>query len=928
MDSLIKSLRIIVVLFVSSISLHAVVEVDAVNTATVPLFEKFEAIINPGDITYDNPYDPEEIDIQAVFTSPSGKEWPVFGFYDDYLNRSEWKIRFSPNETGVWQYHIIVKNNDSTEESVVYQLTAIASVHHGWIHVSTENPHYMVHDDGTVYYGVGMYAPWSNTVGTFDNLEEYGANLFGIWNITYGGLVNGTGLIEENLGHYNQLKCGRIDSLLAISEERGLKCMLAIWPHDLFSETVWAHQWHQNPYNAICDVEDVYSDESCWSYQEKQYRYLIARFAYSRAFGIWEIINEINGTDGWAAGKTEEALNWVKKVHAYFEQNDPYRHPTTASRSGGYTEYWPDMYPYIDLPNLHLYESQGWPITFSGNVLRSSMYNYAYAALRFWENFDQPGIFGEAGADLVIVDTHSADYTTHYHNALWACLTNGLAATPVWWTFTNPIGVAEWNHLKYFSGFVKDIDFISLCQEHFESSNDDFDIYGMKNDSSAIGWIRQSKGQNISELQFKLEDVLNPEILVYAVHYYNTWTGEPVATHIRPHVNGILRDIIPNMTASVPDIAFKIHPATGGETPSKLEVLADVYQTLNIDTLTIPISCYLFDQEECFCSHNDYLITFTIEGPGSLEGSTQILAQNGTAGINFHPSGETGMVQIIASCPGLSADTIHILVKDRFVLDDFESYNSDEELRNIWIIKSSTTVAFFLDPNEKEAGDYGMRLEYAVGAGYKSLARFEIAMNQNHQDGKFFSFWIKPDGSGREVEIRIRDSNNKYWTSMFTLTGTRPVIHAFPLNEFEGMNTSSPMDISASFMVTFTIYQGETEGGPGTIYFDSFKFPDTAPDAIKKTDGETVPVKFELLQNYPNPFNASTVIAYRLPTRTHVKISVFNLLGQQVAILENAIRQAGDHSVIWDTTPLASGIYFYKLQAANFSSMKKCCLIK
>ena len=66
-----------------------------------------------------------------------------------------------------------------------------------------------------------------------------------------------TGLIEEELGRYNQLKVGRIDSMLSILEERNIMLMYAIWPHDLFSETVWAAQWKHNPYSQLVDAEEV-----------------------------------------------------------------------------------------------------------------------------------------------------------------------------------------------------------------------------------------------------------------------------------------------------------------------------------------------------------------------------------------------------------------------------------------------------------------------------------------------------------------------------------------------------------------------------------------------------------------------------------------------------------------------------------------------
>jgi hypothetical protein len=128
--------------------------------------------------------------------------------------------------------------------------------------------------------------------------------------------------------------------------------------------------------------------------------------------------------------------------------------------------------------------------------------------------------------------------------------------------------------------------------------------------------------------------------------------------------------------------------------------------------------------------------------------------------------------------------------------------------------------------------------------------------------------------------------------------------------------------------LTLTIKKGDGIDGSGTIYFDSFKFPDAAPTGIKNVNHYTVPQKFELLQNYPNPFNASTTIEYRLPKRSPVKISVYNILGQQIETVVNGIQIAGEYKVVWDTSHLASGIYFYKLQAGHFTAIKKCGLIR
>jgi len=88
------------------------------------------------------------------------------------------------------------------------------------------------------------------------------------------------------------------------------------------------------------------------------------------------------------------------------------------------------------------------------------------------------------------------------------------------------------------------------------------------------------------------------------------------------------------------------------------------------------------------------------------------------------------------------------------------------------------------------------------------------------------------------------------------------------------------------------------------------------------------PLEFELSQNYPNPFNPSTTIRFSLPATSFVKLSVFNILGEEVQNLVNEIKEAGVHTINIDASQLNSGIYFYKLETKNFIRVKKMSLIR
>jgi len=89
-----------------------------------------------------------------------------------------------------------------------------------------------------------------------------------------------------------------------------------------------------------------------------------------------------------------------------------------------------------------------------------------------------------------------------------------------------------------------------------------------------------------------------------------------------------------------------------------------------------------------------------------------------------------------------------------------------------------------------------------------------------------------------------------------------------------------------------------------------------------------VPLEFELSQNYPNPFNPTTTIKYSLPVTAIVKLSVFNVLAEEVQILINEKKAAGVYTINFNASQLNSGIYFYKLEAENFLKVRKMNLLK
>ena len=149
-----------------------------------------------------------------------------------------------------------------------------------------------------------------------------------------------------------------------------------------------------------------------------------------------------------------------------------------------------------------------------------------------------------------------------------------------------------------------------------------------------------------------------------------------------------------------------------------------------------------------------------------------------------------------------------------------------------------------------------------------------------------------------------------------------------------GFDTTAMRVLSRPSATTAWQYAGLAAGYSGGSVADSMisSFGQFAiglgPKATAVEATNTVPKTFSLLNNYPNPFNPTTTIGYEVPTETRVTLTVFNLLGQQVAKLVDEVKPAGKHLATFDASALSSGIYLYQFKAGSFLQTRKMLLVK
>ena len=113
------------------------------------------------------------------------------------------------------------------------------------------------------------------------------------------------------------------------------------------------------------------------------------------------------------------------------------------------------------------------------------------------------------------------------------------------------------------------------------------------------------------------------------------------------------------------------------------------------------------------------------------------------------------------------------------------------------------------------------------------------------------------------------------------------------------------------------------ESNYGKLYRISLSYLTSIRDISKNS-----PINFSLFQNYPNPFNPTTKIEYSIPKTSFVTLKVYDVLGREIATLVNEEKTIGKYNVEFNGINLSSGIYLYKIQAGNYSSVKKMILMK
>jgi PKD repeat protein len=285
-------------------------------------------------------------------------------------------------------------------------------------------------------------------------------------------------------------------------------------------------------------------------------------------------------------------------------------------------------------------------------------------------------------------------------------------------------------------------------------------------------------------------------------------------------------------------------------------------------------------------------------------------------------------------------------------LTAYNAYGQDTETKTGYITVTEPGVGDWVvityDDFEAGLGNYtdggGDCRRYGGSYSYQGTYSMEIRDNSGvassfyHTSGHNVTGFTELEIDFYFIAVSMDNSNEDFWVQYYDGSGWYTVASFARGIDFENnifyhatvTLTNAEFNFPTNARIRFMC---DASGNWDWVYIDAITFSGFDPTARLTADNALLPDQFALAQNYPNPFNPATTIKYNLPRATEVQLDVYNIMGQRVTTLINDFREAGHHSVTWTGTndhgtPVASGVYFYRIKAGDFKETRKMVLMK
>jgi hypothetical protein len=390
--------------------------------------------------TFENPFDPDQIAVEAEFLTPSGRTERRPGFYHqpfegEYEEGEEllamggepsWKVRYTPREPG--EHSATFRARDGSGEAAFgpLSLRCVDSELPTFVRIGPEQdggPRYFRREDGSSVFLIGHNVTTypGNLDEVFRRMAAGGENYTRFWMWSHGlGLEWGL-----PVGHYRLEEAWRLDRALELAREHGVYLMLCLDTHQDFRGG-----WPRNPYNAArggpcAEPMGFFTGDRARSLYRRRLRYVVARWGHHPNVLCWEFGNEMEGWPG-AQEHRDVVAGWHAEMARHLADLDPYDHPITSSLWT--TDGWPELWglPEMEIVQSHFYANNMWADMAGrvADICRQKRRDYAR----------KPHLFGEYGVSSGANTRRWDSAGLHLHNGNWAALACGAASNPVsWW---------------------------------------------------------------------------------------------------------------------------------------------------------------------------------------------------------------------------------------------------------------------------------------------------------------------------------------------------------------------------------------------------------------------------------------------------------------------------------------------------------------
>jgi len=397
--------------------------------------------------TFDNPFDPDDVDLTAHVSTPEGHHYDVPGFFyrpftrelasgKEVLHESgepSWRVRIAPKEAGEYRVDLELKDRNGVAKRSGIRFNATKEGLEGMIKVSPRDRRYFEFDNGKSFYPVGANVAWGGDQGTFAYdqwLGDYGhvgANFARLWLspswTTFGMDQSGKPSEGKGMGQFDLGNAWRLDYTFDLAKRNHMFLQLCLESFNVLRDRDNAPWWEKTPQNSdnggpLRVWSDFWTNGDMDRLFKMKLRYLVARYsAYSNLFA-WELFNEVDLVRDF---QVKPVRDWHQRMAAELHRIDPNDHPVTTSLSNTQGNRDIDLVPELQFFQSHIYNAPD----LAGTVVDQQ-------SRKQW---GRPHLIGEIGADSTGPRAKDDPDGMQIHDPMWMSIASGVsgASSPWWW---------------------------------------------------------------------------------------------------------------------------------------------------------------------------------------------------------------------------------------------------------------------------------------------------------------------------------------------------------------------------------------------------------------------------------------------------------------------------------------------------------------